>query len=207
MSAESVPQLSPQEYLKTERQSNTKHEYLRGTLFAMAGASRWHNLVVANIIGELRNQLKNTSCELYPGDMRVRIQETDLYTYPDAVVVCDPPRFEDMAGDTLLNPTVIIEVLSPSTEGYDRGAKFAHYRRIKSLQQYVLITPDAPRIEWYTRHKESRFWYLQEVEGLEAEMVLESIACRLHLAEVFDKVEFDETERREYMAAARRMPR
>jgi Uma2 family endonuclease len=190
-----------------ERQSEVKHEYLRGTLFAMAGASRWHNLIVTNVARELSLQLKGKPCEVYPSDMRVRIQDTDLYTYPDIVVVCGTPRFEDTVRDTLLNPIVIIEVLSPSTEGHDRGAKFAHYRRIESLRQYVLITPDAPRIEWYTRQEESRLWYLQETEGLETEMSLESITCQLQLAEVFDKVEFDETERQKYMAAARLMGR
>ena len=207
MSAETITNLSPQEYLRLERQSDVKHEYVQGTLVAMAGASRWHNLVVTNVIRELSIQLKSRSCEVYPGDMRVRIQGTGFYTYPDAVVVCGTPRFEDAVGDTLLNPTVIIEVLSPSTEGYDRGEKFAQYRRIDALQQYVLMTPDRPRIEWYTRHETSRFWYLQEAEGLHAEIELEPIACRLRVADVFDKVEFDETERQAYMAAARLLPR
>ena len=191
MSAQALQQLTPQEYLELERRSETKHEFVNGEMFDMAGASRSHNLIVTNIVGELRLQLKGRRCEVYPNDMRVHIPDTGMYTYPDAVVACGTPRLTDDKRDTLLNPTALFEVLSPSTEAYDRGAKAAHYRRIASLRHYVFIAQDAPHIECYTRQDESRFWYLTEADGLEAEIALTEIACVLKLAEVYDKVEFD----------------
>lgn len=191
MSAQALQQLTPQEYLELERRSETKHEFVNGEMFDMAGASRSHNLIVTNIVGELRSQLKGRRCEVYPNDMRVHIPDTGMYTYPDAVVACGTPRLTDDKRDTLLNPTALFEVLSSSTEAYDRGAKAAHYRRIASLRHYVLIAQDAPHIECYTRQDESRFWYLTEADGLDAEIALTEIACVLKLAEVYDKVEFD----------------
>ena len=191
MSAQALQQLTPQEYLELERRSETKHEFVNGEMFDMAGASRSHNLIVTNIVGELRLQLKGRRCEVYPNDMRVHIPDTGMYTYPDAVVACGTPRLTDDKRDTLLSPTALFEVLSSSTEAYDRGAKAAHYRRIASLRHYVLIAQDAPHIECYTRQDESRFWYLTEADGLDAEIALTEIACVLKLAEVYDKVEFD----------------
>ena len=191
MSAQALQQLTPQEYLELERRSETKHEFVNGEMFDMAGASRSHNLIVTNIVRELSLQLKGRRCEVYPNDMRVHIPDTGMYTYPDAVVACGTPRLTDDKRDTLLNPTALFEVLSSSTEAYDRGAKAAHYRRIVSLRHYVLIAQDAPHIECYTRQDESRFWYLTEADGLEAEIALTEIACVLKLAEMYDKVEFD----------------
>ena len=195
MSAQALQQLTPQEYLELERRSETKHEFVNGEMFDMAGASRSHNLIVTNIVRELSLQLKGRRCEVYPNDMRVHIPDTGMYTYPDAVVACGTPRMADDKRDTLLNPTALFEALSSSTEAYDRGAKAAHYRRISSLRHYVLIAQDAPHIECYTRQDESRFWYLTEADGLEAEIALTEIACVLKLAEVYDKVEFERNER------------
>ena len=128
------PYVSPQEYLVIEREATYKSEYFNGEMFAMAGASRrWHNLLVTNIVGEIRQQLKGRQCNIYANDMRVRIPSTGLYTYPDVIVVCGEEQFEDDELDTLLNPTLIIEVLSKSTAGYDKGEKFAHYRQLDSL--------------------------------------------------------------------------
>ena len=194
MSAQALQRLTPQDYLEFERRSDAKHEFLQGEMFDMAGASRSHNLIVTNLARELSLQLKGRRCEVYPNDMRVHIPESGLYAYPDAVVVCGTPRFADNARDTLLNPTALFEALSPSTEAYDRGAKFAHYRKIAELRHYVLITQDAPHIECYTRQDESRFWFLTEADGLEAEIALTEIACALKLAEVYEKVEFGESQ-------------
>lgn len=108
-----LQQWTRHDYLEYERRSDAKHEFVNGALFAMAGASRWHNLIVTNVSRELSLQLKGKTCEVYPNDMRVHIPDTSMYTYPDAVVVCGVPRFEDSVRDTLLNPTVLIEVLSP----------------------------------------------------------------------------------------------
>src|SRR5215475_2138813 len=131
---------TPEEYLALERQARCKSGYYAGEILPMAGASRWHNLIVANIVGELSLQLKGRFCTTYPSDMRVKVSATGLYTYPDVTVICGEPRFEDNQQDTLLNPTLIVEVLSESTEAYDRGGKFAHYRKLPSLMEYVLIT-------------------------------------------------------------------
>ena len=135
------------EYLDFERASEFKHEFLAGEVFAMTGASRAHNLMSVNVITTLKNQLRGRPCEIYPGDMRVAVKATGLYTYPDISVVCGEAQFADDQLDTLLNPTVIIEVLSPSTERDDRGKKFQNYREIVALEEYVLIAQDSPRIE------------------------------------------------------------
>ena len=156
-------------------------------MFALAGAKRNHNLIVHNINGGLWNQLRDRPCEVYSNDMRVRVQSTGLYTYPDVVVVCGEPQFEDEVTDTLLNPVLIIEVLSESTEGYDRGKKFEHYRHIPSLQEYVLISQDRCKIEKFLKQKE---WTLFEESSLESAMELPSIQCSLKLSEVYDKVVF-----------------
>lgn len=179
--------LSVEEYLEAERRAETKSEYLDGEVFAMTGGSRRHNLVMTNLIREVSQQLKNRPCEVYPSDLRVHIPATGLYTYPDLVVVCGDPRFEDQELDTLLNPTLIIEVLSPTTEAYDRGKKFEHYRTIESLAEYVLVSQDAPRIEQYVR-QEGGSWLLTATPGLDSRMILASVGCELALAEVYDKV-------------------
>ena len=140
MSSQIQKHYTPEEYLALERQAQYKSEYYAGEIFAMAGASRWHNLIVTNVLRELSLQLKGRPCTTYPSAMRVKISPTGLYTYPDVTVVCGAARFEDTQQDTLLNPTLIVEVLSESTEAYDRGGKFAHYRKLNSLLEYVLIT-------------------------------------------------------------------
>ena len=175
-----------EEYLKLERKALDKSEYYQGEIFAMTGASRKHNLISGNVIRELGNQLKGRPCEVYPSDMRVRVRPTGLYTYPDVSVVCGEPLFDDSRGDTLLNPTVLIEVLSPSTEAYDRGEKFAQYRRLDSLQDYVLIAQDTVRVEHYRRRGE--LWVLSEMNDLDDELQLKSIDCTVPLREIYDKV-------------------
>jgi Uma2 family endonuclease len=188
MSSRTQQRYTPEEYLALERQAQCKSEYYAGEIFAMAGASRWHNLIVANVIGELRSQLKGRPCTTYPSDMRVKVSPTGLYTYPDVTVVCGEAQFEDHQQDTLLNPTLIVEVLSESTEAYDRGGKFAHYRKLPSLLEYVLITQTKPHVEHYVRQPDNQ-WLLAEVESLPDTIHLPSIDCRLALAEVYDKVD------------------
>jgi Uma2 family endonuclease len=185
---------TPEEYLDLERAAEYRSEYFAGEIFAMAGASREHILIVANLTRELGTQLRGRQCETYPNDMRVKVTESGLYTYPDVAVVCGDPLFEDEEVDTLLNPTVLIEVLSPTTEAYDRGKKFGHYRRLDSLQEYVLIAQDQPRIERYRRQQDQQ-WLLTETSGLTETVHLEAIDCHLALAEVYDRVRFpDEAE-------------
>jgi Uma2 family endonuclease len=167
---------------------------VNGQIFAMAGASRSHNLIAGNFFREVSQQLRGRSCEAYTSDMRVKVSPTGLYTYPDIVVACGDIRFEEADNDTLLNPTVIAEVLSASTEAYDRGEKFAHYRRMESLQAYLLVSQDKVRIEHYLR--QGAQWILSEANHLDETIRLVSIDCNVALRDVYDKVRFangDET--------------
>lgn len=142
---------TPAEYLAWERTQPEKHAYYRGEVFAMAGASREHNLIVANVVALLVGALRDRPCEAYPSDMRVFIPTTGLYTYPDVSVVCGRPEFEDSKGDTLLNPLVVFEVLSDSTEAYDRGEKFENYRSIPSFREYVLVSQNRALVDHFVR--------------------------------------------------------
>jgi len=187
MSSQLKTYLTPEEYLAIERKAEDRSEYFNGEMFAMSGASRRHNLIVTNIVREISQQIKGKPCEVYSNDMRVKIPATGLYTYPDVVVVCDEPKFEDEYIDTLLNPVVIIEVLSDSTEKYDRGQKFAHYRGIESLAEYMLVAQDNFKVEQFTKRSDKQ-WLMTEKGSLEDEIKLISIECVLQLREVYDKV-------------------
>lgn len=189
MAVAAKPSWTPNEYLAMERTSEEKHEYLDGEIYSMSGASRKHNLVMANALASLHSQLRQSPCVVFPSDMRVKVNAR-MYTYPDISVVCAPPEFEETIQDTLLNPTLIIEVLSPSTESYDRGRKFQHYRTLPSLQEYLLISQDAARAEQYVRQPDNT-WLLSDAVGLEASLELRSIYCRLSLADVYEKVSFE----------------
>lgn len=187
MSSRPAPWISAEEYLEFERSSEQKHEYFAGQVFPIPGASREHNVISMNLLASLHAQLRGSPCEVYPSDMRVRIPATGLYTYPDGTVVCETPQLEDAHNDTLLNPTVLIEVLSPSTERYDRGRKAEHYRRIDSLGEYLLVSQEEPKIERYARHGDEH-WLLIEAAGLDTSIDLVSIDCVLALSDVYDKV-------------------
>ena len=182
------PRYTPEEYLALERKAEYKSEYVNGEIIAMAGASRQHNLIAGNLYREISQQLRGRPCEAYISDMRVKVSHTGLYAYPDVVVVCGEIRFEAASNDTLLNPLVIVEVLSASTEAYDRGEKFAHYRRLESLQEYLLVAQDKIRIEHYVR--QGTQWVLSEVSDLHDTVHLASIGCDVVLQEVYDKVQF-----------------
>lgn len=181
--------ISPEEYLARERQAQTKSEYLGGFVVAMSGASRKHNYVVGNIFGELYTQLRDSQCDLFVADMRVKITETGDYTYPDVIVACGDVQFEDAELDTLLTPTVIVEVLSPSTEGYDRGAKFISYRQLPTLHEYVLVAQDRPSVEHYARQGEQ--WVLTTITDLDASVQLPAIGCELKLREIYRRVNLE----------------
>jgi Uma2 family endonuclease len=178
------------EYLEFERSSELKHEFLNGDVFAMTGASRIHNLITAKVITALTSQLRGRPCEVYASDMRLKVTATGLYTYPDVSVICGEPQLTDDRLDTITNPIVIVEVLSPSTESYDRGKKFQHYRELPSLREYLLISQDSPRIERYLR-KDNGLWEFMDAKGLEASLPLPSIDCALMLADVYDQITFD----------------
>jgi Uma2 family endonuclease len=178
---------TPEQYLTLERKAPFKSEYHDGCIHAMSGASREHNLAAGNIFREISTQFKDRPCEVYVSDMRVRVNPTGLYTYPDVVAVCGEPQFEDSELDTLLNPTLIVEVLSPSTEAYDRGEKFADYRRLASLKEYVLVSQDRVRVERYVRQGDE--WLLTELSRLEDSLRLASIRCDVALSEIYRKIQ------------------
>lgn len=186
MATDPCPRFSVEQYLEIERRSETKSEYLNGVIFAMTGASRLHNLITGNVFASFHAQLRGRDCEPYTNDMRVRIPDMDLFTYPDVVVVCGRPEFDDAEMDTLLNPTLIVEVLSKSTEDYDRGTKFAYYRTLPSLSEYVLIAQDKVHVEHFVRQG-SDGWLLTETDRIEDTIELPSIGCRLTLADIYDR--------------------
>ena len=178
-----------EEYLTLERASEDKSQYYRGEIFAMPGGTKRHNVMGANVIGSLVAQLRNRPCRVYSGDMKIMVEATGLVTYPDAVVACEEDRLYDQEEDVLLNPTVLVEVLSPSTESYDRGKKSEHYRKIESLKEYVLIAQDRIHIERLTRQPNGQ-WTLSEVDQAGQSLHLESIDCTLKVDDVYAKVLF-----------------
>lgn len=190
MTAQPKPYITEEEYLVFERASAAKHEYYDGVISAMTGGKEPHNLIAGNTLAALHAQLRRKPCRVYQSDMRVKVLKTGLNTYPDLVVVCGQPQFTDASRDTVTNPIVLIEVLSPSTERYDRGLKFQHYQMIETLQEYVLIAADQQRVEHFTRRNDNE-WLLQTAVGSTAVCVLPSIECRLSLADLYEKVEFE----------------
>ncbi|MGI8989663.1 MAG: Uma2 family endonuclease [Bryobacteraceae bacterium] len=189
MSAQPVPRITPEQYLEAERAAEVRHEYYQGRIFAMSGGTHPHAIVICNFAGELRQALKKRPCLVSTTDLRVRVSETGLYTYPDIVVVCGDPVYSDDQRDTLLNPTAIVEVLSKSTEGHDRGFKFAQYWKLDSLKAYILVSQDEARVESFERRSEEQ-WILTEYVGMEAVCRIGSIDCNIQLSEIYDKVPF-----------------
>jgi Uma2 family endonuclease len=175
-----------EEYLEFERASEFKHEYYQGEIFAMGGASYAHGQLISNVISLLGAHFKGGPCQALPSDLRVKVDRTGLYTYPDIVVVCGDPVFEDDVFDTLLNPKVIFEVLSDSTEAYDRGDKFAQYRTIKSLEQYVLVSQRDYHIAVFTKRDGN--WGFTEALGLNARIEICAVACLMDLGNVYERV-------------------
>ncbi len=184
--------LTPQEYLDRERRAEYRSEYYRGETFAMAGASREHTLIKDNVGRETGNQFKGGPCNVYTSDLRVKVAASGLYTYPDVVIVCEEQQFEDNAFDTLLNPRALVEVLSESTEKYDRGTKSEHYRKIPSLREYVLIAQDRPHVERYVRQADDS-WVLTEISDPAGTLAFTSVPVQIPLAEIYRGVEFPET--------------
>lgn len=189
MSANVIPHVTPEEYLEGELKAEYKSEYYKGQIYAMAGGSTTHGQIAANVIAALVQGLRGTPCSTYTSDVRLRASFEGLYTYPDVMVVCGQVRYADDKSHTITNPTVIIEVLSPSTEAHDRGFKFAQYRKIDSLHEYVLVSQSEPRVEKF--HRRGEQWVLSECVGIEAVCELESVNCRIQLAEIYDKVAFE----------------
>jgi len=191
MSAQSTARLTPEQYLELERAAlDVRSEYYNGRMYAMSGGTHPHAIVIANLARRLGNGLEKGPCVVTTSDMRLRVSKTGLYTYPDIIVVCDPPQYGDGRHDTVLNPTLIIEVLSPSTEAYDRGFKFAQYRALESLKEYALVSQSEPRVEIF-RRQPSGDWLLSESAGMDAVCRFDSVGCTVTMKDVYDKVTFD----------------
>ncbi|GAA4006749.1 Uma2 family endonuclease [Hymenobacter fastidiosus] len=188
MSAQPKPYITPEEYLATERDAEFKSLYYQGEVFAMSGASRAHNLLVSNLIISLGSRIGDR-CSVFPSDMRVHVAANGLYTYPDVSVVCGEEEYLDEAYlDTLLNPVVLVEVLSKSTAKGDRSSKFLLYKSIPSLQQYVLVDSQRVSIAVYSRAAAGS-WLFQEYQGLDAVLPLPALGLELPLAEVYRRLE------------------
>jgi Uma2 family endonuclease len=189
MSAHAHPRITPEEYLAIERAAEFRSEYYNGEMFAMSGGSFPHVSIIGNLAAELRGALKGRGCVVGSSDLRVRVSPEGLYTYPDVVVVCGDPKFADDQKDTLLNPMLLAEVLSPSTEGHDRGFKSTQYRQIESLQVYALVSQTEPRIEVYNRQSAGD-WLLSEFAGLDRQCRFRALECEIPLSEIYLQVKF-----------------
>ena len=192
MASQPKTRYTPEEYLALERSCETKHEYFNGEIFAMGGASKEHVLIVTNLVVELGSQLKRGPCSVYSTDLRVKVAPTGLCSYPDVIVLCEEARFSDEQEDTLLNPALIIEVLSESTKDYDRGGKFEQYRTIDSFVEYLLVAQDRPHVEHNTRQADGS-WILHETNSLEDTIQLKSVPCSLRMADIYSKIELSST--------------
>ena len=185
--------ITPQEYLIRERQASIKSEFYQGEIFAMGGGSANHSLIAANFVREAGNALRDKPCIVFNSDLRVQVQSTGLYTYPDATIVCGELLFDDDHRDTLLNPTVIVEVLSDSTEKYDRGKKSNHYRQIASLKELILIAQDRSHVERFTRQPNGD-WLFHEQKELTADFELKSLGISISISELYRGVKFEPIE-------------
>lgn len=183
---------TPEEYLEFEREADEKHEFIDGEIIAMAGASRRHNLLGVNISSELRFALKGKSCEVYANDMRVRMRKS-RYSYPDVAVVCGEPEFADEEFDVLLNPTVVVEVLSKSTRFRDKTEKLAAYQKMDALRECLLVEQIEPRIEHFIKQTPNQ-WLLRIYENLNETIFLESVDCQIKLSDIYAQIEFEEAE-------------
>jgi len=188
MSAVAKRKLTPAEYLAIERAAPFKSEFFNGEMFAMAGATPAHNTVKENLIGEIYGRLKGGPCRTYSSDQRVKVEPTGLYTYPDIVIVCGKPEFDPLDSDTLINPQVIIEVLSPSTERYDRGAKFRHYQQCPSIQEVVLVAQDRIQVDRFVRQADGN-WLLTVFADRAAQFSLSTAPVSFPVADIYARVD------------------
>ncbi len=191
MSSAAKTKLTVAEYLAFERASESKHEFFDGELFAMTGGTPAHSLIASNFIREAGNALKDRPCVVYTSDLRIKVNATGLYTYPDVTIVCGEQKFDDDQSDTLINPTIVVEVLSKSTASYDRGPKSKHFRKIDSLQALILIEQDSPAVEVYRRQTDGN-WILSEATELTDSIAILPIGIFIPLAEIYRNVTFPE---------------
>ena len=189
MSAIPAPRFTLEEYLARERVAEEKSEFYRGEIFAMAGGSPRHNTICLNIASSLKSKLRGTNCRPFASDQRLRIPANGLSTYPDISVVCGDFQRDEFDLDAMVNPRVLIEVLSPSTEDYCRGRKFVLYRQLESLREYVVVAQDEPLVEQHVL-QENGSWLLTVHQGLESVLRLASLDCPLSLVEIYEEVTF-----------------
>lgn len=192
-----LPHYTPAEYLTFERNSEARHEYYEGVIYAMAGGGSYrHSQITLNLAAAFVNLLRSRDCDVTGSDTRVQVAPSGPFFYPDLVIVCGPPQFLDRKTDTVLNPLLIVEVLSPSTATYDRTTKFEQYRRLATLREYVLVSQSEPRIEAYCREgraeedRETSSWSLREAAGLDSHYDCHSVGITVPLAEVYRRVDF-----------------
>lgn len=188
MATHPVTKVSAEEYLALDRAAQFRSEFLDGEIVAMSGGSARHAILQINLAGELRAALRDTPCQAFSSDLRVRVSPR-MYVYPDLTVACGKPTLADERQDILLNPKVIFEILSPSTEAYDRGIKLRHYRSIESLQDYILVSQDQIHIEQYTRG-ESNVWTFRDYQSTDETLLIPSIGVSLSLARIYERIEF-----------------
>jgi Uma2 family endonuclease len=191
MSAHAQPKITPEQYLEIERAAEFRSEYYAGRMYAMAGGQYRHAHIFGNVAREIGIQTKGGPCIVTTSDARLAVSYEGLYTYPDVMVVCGDRKFVDGRKDTVQNPIVLVEVLSPSTEAYDRGFKAAQYRRLESLQEYAFVSQTEARVEVFRRQSQGE-WLLSESIGLDAECRFDSIRCRIPLRDIYDRVSFEE---------------
>lgn len=189
MTAQPEPRVTLQDYFAQDEHSDNKLEYYAGTIVAQAGASARHNLIVANLIGHMYEPARRSGCRIFPGDMRVQAIDQQVYTYPDLSVVCGPPQYTDPTEMTLVNPTVILEILSPTTEARDRKEKFVYYRTIATLKEYILIAQNTPYVQRYTRQT-AHFWYVHLTDDLADHVELEALGLRLPMQAIYEGIAF-----------------
>ena len=190
MTTQTITYVTPDEYLAGERLSESRGEYLEGVVCPMTGGSVSHILIVGNITTELTLRLRTRPCRVFPIDMKVRLPDSRKFFYPDVIVLCGEPQFHDERTDIILNPLLVIEVLSESTEAFDRGAKFLAYQTLDFLKEYVLVAQDKPVVEQYVRN-EGGTWTYTLASGLGSSLTLPSVECTLNLSAVYDKVDLD----------------
>jgi Uma2 family endonuclease len=189
MSAQPIPFLTPEEYLAIERKAEIKSEYHRGTMYAMRGNTIRHVKIVRNLVVRLDEATRHGYGEVFSTDLKLWVEAEQLYAYPDLMIICGPLAIADNFRDTVTNPSIIIEVLSPSTEAYDRGKKFSYYQEVASLQEYVLVSQDEARVERFTRQADGT-WVPANFVGLESSLPLAGIDCQVPLATIYDRVDF-----------------
>ena len=190
MSSAPKPKLTEKEYLAIERAATTRSIFYRGEMYAMTGAKEAHVLITGNLLANIWSQFEERPCKVYASDMRVKNARTGSFFYPDVAALCREPQLEDSHGDTLTNPEVIIEVLSESTESFDRGGKFEDYQLLESLTTYVLVAQDKPRVELYRKQADGS-WNYVSLNQLSDVLNLDSIEVQISLSKIYDKVEFD----------------